>query len=156
MKISSEDQIPPHRSSSGLQAIFRDVPKTTFYRKLNNLEREGYITIKEKKRLSRNYEIINGKRIIIPSKHLISREVQPTEKGKEIVSEFIIDGFPKKINILINGKVKKILFIDAVEYLTKNFKVGIRTAVFHLLNQIEKNKFPIDIDSIRKELFEDK
>jgi len=155
-KLSSENQITPHQSSSGLQAIFSDVPKTTFYRKLNNLESEGYITIREKRRLSRNYEIINGQRVSIPSKCLKSREVQLTEKGKKIVSEFIINGFPKKINILINGKVRKILFIDAVEYLTTHFEVEIRTAVFHLLNQIEKNKFPIDIDRIKKELIKDK
>ncbi len=155
-KLSSENQIPPYRSSSGLQAIFSDVPKTTFYRKLNNLEKEGYIVIKEKRRLSRSYEIINGQRISIPSKRLKSREVQLTEKGKEIVSEFIINGFPKKINILINGKAKKIMFIDAVEYLTTNFEVEIRTAVFHLLNQIEKNEFPIDIDKIKRELSRNK
>lgn len=123
---------------------------------MNNLEKEGYIIIKGKKRLTRSYEIINGQRISIPSKHLKSREVQLTEKGKEIVSEFIISGFPKKINILTDGKVKKIMFVDAVEYLTTNSEVEIRTAVFHLLNQIEKNKSPIDIVRIKRELSKDK
>lgn len=151
-KLCSENQIPPHRSSRGLQAIFCDVPKTTFYRRLNNLEKEGYIIIKEKKRLSRNYEIINGKKIIIPSKSLKSREVLLTEKGKEIVSESIIDGFPKKIDVLINREVKRLLFIDAVDYLEKSFGVEMQTAVFHLLNQMEKSKFPIDMGRIRQEL----
>ena len=151
-KLSSGNQIPPHRSSRGLQAVFCDVPKTTFYRKLNNLEKEGYITITEKRRLSRNYEIINGKKIIIPSKRSICREVRLTEKGKEIVSESIMDGFPKNIDVLINGEVKRLLFIDAVGYLEKNFGVEMQTAIFHLLNQMEKNKFPIDMDRIVQEL----
>lgn len=153
MKVYSENWIPPHHSSSGLQAIFSDVPKTTFFRKLNKLEKEGYIVIKKKKRLSRNYEIINGQRIIISSKYLRSREVQLTEKGKEVISEFLIVGFPKRIEILINGKAEETLFIDVVEYLTTNFGIEIRTALFHLLNQLERNRIPIDIDRIKQELY---
>lgn len=155
-KLSSENQIPPHRSSSGLCVILRDIPKTTFYRKLNNLEKEGYIAIKEKKRFSRNYEIINGQKITISSKRSVSREIQLTEKGKEIVSESLIDEFPKKIDVLINGEVERILFIDAIDYLRTNLGIETRTAIFHLLNQIEKNKFPIDIDRIRQEFFKKK
>lgn len=151
-KPSSGNKIPPYCSSIGLQAIFSDIPKTTFYRKLNNLKKEGYITIKGRKKLSRNYEIINGKRIVISSKFLKSREVQLTEKGKKIASESLVDGLPEKIDVLIDGKVKKILFIDAVECLRKDFRVGIQTALFLLLNQMEKNKSPIDIDRIKQEL----
>lgn len=149
-KLHSENKIPPHRSSSGLQTIFSDIPKTTFYRKLNNLEKEGYIIIKEKKRLSRNYEIINGQKITTPSKRSVSREVKLTEKGKEVVSEFPINGFPKEIAILINGKVKKVLFIDAVEYLRKNLGVEIQTALLLLLSHMEKDKPPVDIAKIKK------
>ena len=149
MKLHSENQIPPHRSSKGLQAIFNDVPKTTFYRKLNNLEKKGYAIIKEKKRLSRNYEIINGQKITIHSKHSKSREIQLTEKGKKIVSESLIDGFPERIDFLINGEVKNVLFIDAVEYVRISFGFEMKTAIFYLLSQIEKNRFPIEIKKMK-------
>lgn len=155
-KLSSGNQIPPHRSSSGLHIIFSDISKTTFYRKLNNLKKEGYIIIEKKKRLSRSYEIVNGRKITIPAKHSRSREIQLTEKGKKIVSESLIEGFPEKIDILINGKIERILFIDAIDYLKMSLGVEIRTAVFHLLNQIENDKSPVDVDLIRQEFLEKK
>lgn len=151
-KTSSEDQIPPHRSSFGLQAILGDVPKTTFYRKLNNLEKKGYITIKEKKRLSRHYEIVNRKKIIIPSKYSRAREVQLTERGKEVVSEFLANEFPRRIDVLINQEVEKMLFVDAIEYLETSFGIEIPTAFFYLLCSIEKKKVPIDLEGIGQEI----
>lgn len=151
-RFFSGNQMPPHRSSSGLRVIFRDIPKTTFYRKLNNLKKEGYITIKKKKRFCRNYEIVNGQKITISSKHSVSREVELTEKGREAISESPIDGFPKKVDVLIGGEEKKMLLIDAVEYLRKNFGVEIQTALLLLLVQMEKDKSPVDIDRIGQEL----
>jgi hypothetical protein len=150
-KLCSGSRIPPHHSSSGLRAIFSDIPKTTFYRKLNNLEKEGYITIKEKRRFSRNYEIINGQKISISSKRSVSRKVELTEKGKEAVSEFPIDGFPKKIDVLMNGKIEEVLFIDAVGYLRENLGVEILMAFFLLLSHMKKSVAPVDLDKIRKE-----
>jgi hypothetical protein len=151
-KFASENCILPHCSSSGLQAIISDVPKTTFYRKLNNLEKEGYITIKKKKKLSRKYEIINGQRITIPSRYSKAREVQLTEKGKKIVSNLLTNEFPRKIDVVVNQKVKRMLFIDAVEYLRTHFGVEIHTAFFYLLNYIEKKKIPIDLEKIGQEI----
>ena len=150
-KIASENQIPPHRSSCGLQVILGDIPKTTFYRKLNNLEEEEYIAIKEKKRLSRYYEIVNREKITIPSKYSRAREVQLTEKGKEVVSEFLANEFPRRIDVLINQKVKKMLFVDAIEYLETNFGIEIHTALFYLLCCIEE-KVPIDLERIGQEI----
>lgn len=151
-KIASENQIPPHRSSCGLQAILGDIPKTTFYRKLNNLEEEGYIAIKEKKRLSRYYEIVNRKKIIIPSRYSMAREIQLTGKGKEVVSEFLANEFPRRIDVSINQKVKKMLFTDAIKYLEANFGIEIHTAFFYLLCYIEKKKVPIDLERIGQEI----
>ena len=150
-KTSSEDQIPPHRSSCGLQALLGDIPKTTFYRKLNSLEEKGYITIKEKKRLSRYYEIVNRKKIIIPSRYSMAREVQLTEKGNEVVSEFLTNAFPRRIDVSINQKVKKMLFTDAIKYLETNFGIEIHTAFFYLLCSMEK-KVPIDLEEIGQEI----
>jgi hypothetical protein len=152
MKLQRGDQIPPHCSSSGLQAIFNDVPRTTFYRKLSLLEKEGYITISEKKRLSRNYEIINGQKIAIPTRYTRAREVKLTEKGKGMVSELLTNKFPQRIDILVNQKVKKVLFIDAIEYLNNNFGIEIHTALFHLLHHIEKKKLPVDLERLGKEI----
>lgn len=151
-RVSSGNYISPHRSSSGLQIILNDVPKTTFYRKLNFLEKEGYIIIKEKKKLSRSYEIINGKRIAISSRYSKSREIQLTEKGREIVSEFLLNRFPRKIDVYVNQKIRKMLFVDAVEYLRIHFGIEIHAAFFHLLTHIEKKKFPIDLERLGQEI----
>ncbi|MBU7046715.1 MAG: hypothetical protein HXS54_09795 [Theionarchaea archaeon] len=148
----SEMQIPPHSSSSGLRVIMSDVPKTTFYRKLKFLEKDGYITTNKKKKLSKYYEIINGQRISIPSRYTKAREVKLTEKGKEIVSEFLTYEFSRKIVVIANWKVKKMLFIDAVEYLRSNFGVEIHTAFFHLLCCIEERRFPIDLEKLGEEI----
>ena len=151
-EIVSENRIPPHRSSCGLQTVLGDVPKTTFYRKLNNLEKKGYITIKEKKKLSKHYEIINRKKIIIPSRYSQAREVQLTEKGKEVVSESLTNEFPRKIDVSINRKMKKMLFVDAIKYLKENFGIEIHTAFFHLLYLIEKKKVPINLEELGQEI----
>ncbi|KYK33108.1 MAG: hypothetical protein AYK18_15140 [Theionarchaea archaeon DG-70] len=144
-KRPSVDRIPPHCSSSGLKAIFSDIPKTTFYRKLNKLEKDKYILIKKKKRLSRYYEIINGQKIVIPSKYSQSREVKLTEKGKEIVSGLLISEFLTNIDVYFGKKRKRILFIDAVEYIRTHYQVEIHTALFHLWHHIWKRNLPIDL-----------
>lgn len=154
IRLPSEHDVPPHRSSSGLQTILCDVPKTTFYRKLNSLEKEGYIIIKEKKKLSRSYEIINGERIAISSRYSKAREIQLTEKGREIISEFLLSEFPRKIDVYINQKTRKMLFVDAVEYLGTHFGIEVHAAFFHLLNHIEKKKFPIDLERLGQEISE--
>jgi len=151
----NKNRIPPHRSSSGLRAIFNDIPKTTFYRKLKHLQDKGYILIKEKKRLSRGYEIISGEKIAIPKRYSGSREIELTGKGKEIVSEFLLNEFPRNIHVLLDGKERKILFLDAVEYL-KNVGIEMHTAFLHLLDKIEKNKFPIDLERMREEISREK
>lgn len=151
-KISSENRIPPHRSSCGLQIILGDIPKTTFYRKLNDLQEKEYITIKEKKRLSRHYEIVNRKKIIIRSRYSIAREVQLTEKGEEVVSGFLASEFPRRIDVSINQKVKEMLFTDAIKYLEANFGIEIHAAFFYLLCSIEEKKVPIDLEGIGQEI----
>lgn len=151
----SKDVIPPHRSSAGLHAIFSNVPRTTFYRKLDRLEEEGYIRIKEKKRLSRGYEFIHGKKKTIPQRYSKSREIELTEKGRETVSDLLLNEIPREISVLINQKVKKIPFLEAVEYL-KNREVEIHTAFVYLLREIDKRKFPIDLRRIRQEIFSKK
>lgn len=152
IKFPGRNRIPPHRSSSGLQIIFSNIPKTTFYRRLNSLRKDGYIIIEKKKRLSRNYEIINGERIAISSRYSQGREVQLTEKGREIVSEILLNEFPRKIDVYINRERRKMLFVDAVEYLRTHFRVEVHTAFFHLLSHIEKKEFPVDLEKLGKEI----
>ncbi|MGD2249368.1 MAG: tetratricopeptide repeat protein [Candidatus Methanofastidiosia archaeon] len=150
-----ENQIPPHRSSSGLRAIFSDVPKTTFYRKLKDLKEEEYILIMEKKQISRGYEIVNGEKINILRRYSKSREIKLTERGKRIVSELLLNELPRNIHVLIKEKEKNILFLDAIDYL-KNMGIEMHTAFLHLLNEIEKRRFPIDLERIRKRILKEK
>jgi len=151
-KLLDEKLISPYRSSTGLRAIFSHVPKTSFYRRLKNLERKGYIIIKGKKRLSRNYEIINGEKIVISSRYSRSRELKLTEKGKKTVSSFLANEIPKKIHISTDERVEEIPFVNAVEYLRINFGIEIHAAFFHLLNRIEKEKFPVNLEELGKEM----
>ena len=151
----SRDLTPPHRSSAGLHALFDNVPKSTFYRKLEKLEKEGYTKIGDFKRLSRGYEIINGKKIVIPQRYTKSREIELTEKGKEIVSELLLNEIPREINVIMHGKLKKKPFLDAVEYLLKQ-GVEMHTAFVHLLKEVEKERFPINLERIKQKIFSKK
>lgn len=155
-KLLDEELVPPYRSSTGLRAIFSHVPKTSFYRKLKNLEKKGYIIIRGKKRLSRNYEIINGEKIVIPSRYSRSRELELTEKGKKTISSFLANEIPRKIHISTDEGVKEIPFVNAVEYLRINFGIEIHAAFFHLLNRIEKGKFPVNLEELGKEISREK
>lgn len=155
-KLPDEKLIPPYRSSTGLRTIFSHIPKTSFYRRLKNLEREGYIIIRDKKRLSRNYEMINGEKIVIPSRYSRSRELKLTEKGKKTVSSFLANEIPRKIHISTDGRVEEIPFVNAVEYLRINFGIEIHAAFFHLLNRMEKKKFPVNLEELGEEISREK
>lgn len=78
--------------------------------------------------------------------------MQITEKGKEIVSESLLNELPRRIDVLLERRVEKILFVDAVEYLTTRFEIEINAAFFHLLNHIEKRKLPIDLRKLGREI----
>lgn len=104
----------------------------------------------KKRRLCRNYETINGQRIIIPSRCTRAREVQFTEKGKEIASESLLNELPRRIDVLLDRKVGKVLVVDAVGYLTARFEIN--AAFFHWLSHIEKTKLPTDLRKLGKEI----
>ncbi|MFQ6089803.1 MAG: hypothetical protein ACE5K0_13020, partial [Candidatus Methanofastidiosia archaeon] len=152
-----KNHIHLHQSLSGLRYILYDIPKSTFYRKIRNLEGRGYITIsKDKKRLVRNFEIVHDEKISIPPRAMLSKEVRLTEKGKEAVSEFLIEELPRRIDVIDEGKTKRMFLIDAVNLIKEKFNIEIHTAFIHLLGEIERKKLPIDLQKLGQRVSEKK